>query len=142
MKDHEDKIKNLFTQHMQREMNRPDIKLQKKRFIRDHFQPAPVIPFAWSVPALAFCLMLGFLLKVQAPLMEPTSAEPKVPSALSETILEQNIQENQKTETEDLVMNPVKVKKITSKMGTPMVYQRTENEVPLTIVWVFVPTGG
>jgi len=37
---------------------------------------------------------------------------------------------------------PVKVRKVSSKMGNAMVFQKTEDDLNMTIIWVFVGGPG
>ena len=132
MKD-ENRIGELYRDYLKRETARPELAREKKEFIARHFEEQPVAalrPAAFA-PALSLVLLMAALIFLQR-------------SALQTKMLETR-PEATYTFTESVVPFPpsqmpsVVVKRISSRVGSTLVYQKPYQETPITIIWVFVP---
>jgi|GEM_PF-1419979 len=152
MSDEEKQIRNLYRQVLQDEIDWGELKKQKNQFIREHFAPAPRFVFSHHVmaPALSFCLVLGFFLVMLPEKTEkPAAVSPAVPAV---TAPEQSAQILPESATESLPAEPevsfleeiteykpaaISVSQLQSDVGTTMVFQRTVENVPIVVIWVF-----
>lgn len=157
--DEEKILKELFRENFSRELSRPEIQEAKQKLLSEFLAPEPAPLFSFVSPAFlapAAALIAVFLVfvniqKVQvpaagpgapiyqmfAPIMEETKAKRAAELAKAKT-------KQAEAQAEDPVHNHMKprvvVKRVASRKGPTMVYQRSYRDVPVTIVWVF--TGG
>ncbi len=141
MDDEEKNFKKNYREMLEDELDWSDIRREKARFIETHFVAQPFFLFrpAVLVPALSFCLVFAVsLLMVPEPVQVPENA------ALVQT-LDAPGQPAAKTAVESPsapVLPPhVRVNKLTSDVGSTMIYQDRMDDTPLTVLWVF-PSGG
>ncbi len=117
----ERKAAGFYRNYLEREIIRPEIRLEKEKFIRTHFWKEPALFLTltpgFTVPALCLTLVFCAFLLFQAP---PT------PNPFGRAAVFQKPQ--------------VEVRRAASKTGAIMVYQKVYNGAPFTIVWVF--SGG
>ncbi len=134
----EGKIRGIYRELLAGEIRRPEVARAKKEFLGLHFETvAPAFfPPVFLIPALAMLalfLVFGHLQERFIPEIIPTTEFPGMriknreekPAVLSQAPLPS-----------------VQVKRISSRTGATMVYQKTvhDHETPITIIWVF--TGG
>ncbi len=142
----------LYREFMKRELARPEIARAKQEFIAQYFSPSPAPAFHPFSMVPAVCLVSLFLVffQIQQVPMEPRAGRIR-PIALqsTENVRVITAKENEKTmqavkktgETIMKILRPrVEVKRVSSNVGPTMVYQKTYQNTPVTIVWVF--TGG
>ncbi len=142
----------LYREFMRRELARPEIGRAKQEFIARNFAPAPAFTFHPFAMVPAVCLTALFLVFFQVQQMPEAPRAGRIkPIALQSTEHVRTItaKENEKTmqavkKTGEQIMKVlrprVEVKRVSSNMGPTMVYQKTYQNTPVTIVWVF--TGG
>jgi len=144
MKD--DRIfKELLDKYMDGALRDPSVQRDKEEFIRDHFAPVPpsIANIASvSVPALAlialFFLVWQFFPTAQ-PIIKEEPAFERTTAALEQmaeesVVVQEKIEEKPEIEVD---YPPVYVKRASSRTGNVMVYQKTMDQTPVTIIWVF-----
>ena len=123
-----DQFKKLLKEHIAGELQDPEVKAAKKAFLEENFSPAPpwfVGPGLWLVLGLSLALAVGMIhLYLQAPKPTPKEYVSKTPVT---DMLPEMGQE----------LGPVVVSRLSSRVGSTMLYQKQVNGVPVTIVWVF-----
>ena len=107
MKDLENKLKYIYRDYVAGEVSRPEVRQAKKNLIASHFNPKPAIAFDVTFALSAMVLGVAFLMCFYFKPV-PTKA-----------------------------FQPVEVKRVASRVGPTMVYQKNYQDVPITIVWVF-----
>ena len=133
MSDSEKELKILFRDYMAQELRSREVDQAKKAFIREHFSGGSSLIFrpVFILPALSLIFLVVLIFQIQRPAVKSV-AEP-----LQKVILEKQI-------SEPILEIPpgleVKVREVSSDVGSPMVYQKSYHDVPITVVWVF--TGG
>ena len=144
MNNDEDLIKDLFSNYIQDELNHPEVQLAKKTLIRNYFQESPKIFFGVEMMAPAIALFSLFFIFNQIQLPVRNQVAPALQSAqvdLSKEI-KLKIPINEKKTEPKKQFSPdedgVLVKKVSSSVGPTMVYQKKYENVPVTIVWVFM----
>lgn len=161
MMDNQDNFNKIYREWMEEELKCVDLEAEKKAFIKEHFDVKP--PLVWLTPALSFSavavVILGFAFlfnfgpfgqKALAPnnlqviSVEGQPSNKPVPLPLEQPVVFENVSAGISEETLAAIKmateqgNPgVKVNKVSSKVGSVMVYQKTYQEAPITIVWVF-----
>ncbi len=134
----------IFKDVLKSELADPRVARDKKQFIAAHFRQRPSFirpAVGMLVPAMA--LAAFFMIKAQPVNQVPVPAAAPVPAAVAPQQTEPAV------EPIKVGPEPVKkrffhipriwVKKATSQVGQPMVYQKKAGDVPVTIVWVFTP---
>ena len=136
----EHQIGGLYREHLKRELARPELAREKREFIARHFEGGPLAalsPAAFA-PALSLVVLLVALVFLQQGVPEKTKTmetRPEAAYTLSESILP--LPASATTAVRD--ERPVVVKRLSSRAGSTLVYQKSYQETPITIVWVFVP---
>lgn len=125
----EQEIKQLYRDHLKREILSQDLSRQKRHFIHAHFSEGSFSgnPFGILAPAFALGLLFFVFLHWQVrPARSP--GEVSVSPAVS----------NQADSGGDKVLEPgTSVRRLSSQVGATMVYQKSYGTVPVTIIWVF-----
>lgn len=131
------------------EVSRPEIEQQKRLFMAKHFPVKPVWIRAAGVmvPAMA---VLGLFILFQTGIPNLNFSKPPVtpavnpadaPLVTAEAPSRIEVSSPKKLKKIAVKVPPVMVKRATSQVGQPMVYQRKVNEKPITVVWVFTGAG-
>jgi hypothetical protein len=124
-----DQFKKLLKEHIAGELQDPEVKAAKKAFLEENFAPAPpwfVGSGLWLVLGLSLALAVGMIhLYLQAPKLAPKEYVSQTPIT---DVLPEMGQE----------LGPVVVSRLSSRVGSTMLYQKQAGGVPITIVWVFV----
>lgn len=118
----EREIKEIYREHLRRELARPELAREKSEFIARHFEEEPLAALS---PA-AFAPALGLIVLLVALVFLQPQAVP-IKTKTLETRLEAAY-----------TLSEVAVKRLSSRMGSTLVYQKSYQETPITIVWVFV----
>ena len=120
----EKELTKIYRDWMKKELTRPELAREKKDFVSAHFrEEVPSVPLGSFAPALALLIFCFILIKVQPIILPPVAYT-----------------DRQKIPDDETFAHPaVEVKRVTSKVGTTMVYQKTYEGKLITIVWVFVP---
>ena len=139
-----------YRELLQRELARPRVAEEKRAFIAGHFRQTPVwMPGLEALaPAMALaCLFLFF--HFQTPVMNPQAAKTRIqpqPKPISSLLPQAKVpiinnQPAVKRTKKYFRPQGVWVKKVTSQVGGPMVYQKKINQKPVTVIWVFTKPG-
>jgi hypothetical protein len=128
MNQEDQEFQNLFKTYLEPEILDPKVQQGKRQLIERtlSIQPSFVFRPAYLVPVSVFAF-LGALFFQYVPLPAVSTQRPApAPSILCE-----------EDSAASLKQPSVSVRKVTSKVGPTMVYQKNINNVPVTIVWVF-----
>ena len=140
----ENKLHEVYRSFMSRELSRPEIQAEKNKFIRSHFS-RPVFSFGpeFLVPALALAMLFLYFHHLSGAPMLARIQKLKAKSAVTETSLQLSSTEPAPygAQPDKPVLPPVIVKRVASREGQPMVYQKVHEGVPITIIWVFTTSG-
>ncbi len=134
-----DSLKLIYRRYLSEELSRPEIQSHKKKLLDFFYVPAAPVFSLFHAPFLVPAIMLLgiFVLFYQIQSATQLSKGPALP-------IYQDFAEAKPLP--DPVKNHMKprvvVKRVSSRMGPTLVYQRSYREVPVTIVWVFAPGGG
>ena len=125
----ENKIQGMYRDYLKDAC--PQIKKDKKQFIRSHFSGKTSV---WEYPAVfsAFAvtvLLLGFFVHLQGETEGVKKGVAWHPPEINYFRVLQNPAQPKR----------VQVKRVASRVGTTMVYQIGSEDIPLTVVWVFMP---
>ncbi len=122
----------LYKSLLRQEVRSEKVQFHKQAFLKEHFAAQPLVifqPLFW-MPALTILLSVTFLLGIEMRIY---------PVAKPATILQQ---ESLEASTEETRGGPrIRVKRLSSRVGPTLVYQKSINDLPVTIIWVF-PKGG
>ena len=144
----EKKALDSYRDFLAAEVSRPEVEREKRLFMAKNFPVKPVWIRAAGVmvPAMAlFCLFILFQSGVSNFNFSTSPAKPVVntgdaPLVTAEAPTRIEVS-NPKKLKKVVKVPPVMVKRATSQVGQPMVYQRKVNETPITVVWVFTGAG-
>jgi hypothetical protein len=152
METNEERLRSVYRAYIAEELASPEIIQDKEKLMAFFEAPAPAPVFSllsagFAAPAVA---LLGlFLVFHQVQLKAPVVAGPSAPLYQDFTILKE---EKPAAPAYDVQPqdNPVKnhmkprvvVKRVSSRVGATMVYQKVYRGTPVTIVWVFTPHHG
>ncbi len=141
-----DPILSLYRSYLENEVRSKEVQAQKLAFVKRHFHARPLFLFqpAFAVPALSMAILFFFFLNLQIetyPRVKPSS----LPRSVSAEVVAKSPlpQPNSAVKVDEGIAAPepkVLVKRVASHVGSTMVYQKTVDNLPLTIVWVF-PKG-
>ena len=141
---------------MTAEMARPEIAEDKQRLMSFFEMPAaaPKPVFGMGVLAPAVLLVTAFFFMQQVQLKAPELAGPSTPiyqgflSFMEDARAREQARQREIANPlpeENPVANHMKprviVKRVSSRVGATMVYQKTYRKTPVTIIWVFNPGG-
>ena len=132
MTNEENAVKNIFRRYIAEELKSPEVREAKETFIREHFNQPQVLIFrpVVLVPVLSLALVFVLVFQMQKPVVKPTVQLPEAVS-VQKPILETIPAIPAKSE--------VKVREAFSEVGATMVYQKSYQDAPITIIWVFTP---
>jgi hypothetical protein len=122
MNKEEKEIQEIYRSYLRAQVASPEVRREKREFIAAHFpseKPFILRP-AFLLPAMSLSAVVLFLFVF---LLTPHPAKPPVP--LQEPIPEIRLDQ------------PVEVMRLTSNVGSTMVYQKMIQDSPITIIWVF-----
>jgi len=127
MSDNEKIIKESFREFLGSEVKHPSVKLAKDKLLKEFTPPTPFLlrPGVY-LPLAAFLLLgaLAFWMFVVTP--RPAKEPLLIPG---------------KTAAEAEVKESVQVKRVASRVGPTLVYQKVAEGVPVTVIWVFNGRG-
>ncbi len=148
--ENEDGLGQAYRNYIAREVGRPEVLRDKKKFLAQHFDVRPpVFKFspAFFMPALAAaCVFMVFnhlqtqIREVEGPLAPIYGTAPAAMSSVAQPagVMTTEIQPQA---AQNPVANHKKprvvVKRVSSSVGPTMVYQKLYRNVPVTVVWVF-----
>ena len=134
MNDGTEEIRKIYRDYLEEELKKPEV-LEARKKLAAHFQAAPVLSFE-PAAALAVCLLaflFTFCYQAQRPLREIVRPETQpVMLALNPAPVQDSVKPG---------IPHVLVRKISSEVGPTLVYQKNHEDVPITVVWVFVRGG-
>lgn len=139
--DQEEKAIALYRQYLQQEVERPQVARDKAEFLETHFKPKrrPVTSFLWA-PSLAAAAIAAVWLIVGLPTGMHQPVDVTLPQTGPAYVTSTTAEPIQEAMMPVLPGPSVEVKRISSQVGSTMVYQRVYQEIPVTVVWVF-PKG-
>ncbi|MBN1687519.1 MAG: hypothetical protein JW893_00305 [Candidatus Omnitrophica bacterium] len=121
------------------EIRRPEVRREKDAFVKTYFSKPPLFFLrpAFLAPASSFAVMMFIAVLWYWP---TTSLKPGREIQMMHR--EGAVVENVASGDSDVVVSPgmVDVKRVASRVGTPMVYYKSNHGQPITIIWIF--TGG
>ena len=131
----EEFIRAAYREFLSAKVRRSELEKEKKSFLEKYFRDEPLWAPVFLAPSA--CLLALFLLFCQiqfsigvlnfqrfaGPEMKTPAARPREDLPLPKELVARE--------------SAVEVKRITSRMGTPMVYQKWDLEIPITVAWVF-----
>ena len=133
----ENQLKQYYKNYLHDELSLPEVGEAKKQFVRRHFQPsARFFTVEFGVPALCLILLFVFFHHIQPQYLnyrvpsreEVTAAAPvEAVEPLPASLLA----------GEPVSNEPVIVKRVSSRIGPTLIYQKSHQGVPVTIIWVF-----
>lgn len=166
--ENDDLLKDLYRESLSRELSRPEIQDAKNQLLSEFFSPAPQPVFSlfspgFSIPAFAVLAVCFFFSNLQQQVRPVAGPEAPIYQTFG-TIMEEakarryeaQAREREEAElkaqiaaAEKLADDPVRnhmtprvqVKRVSSRVGPTMVYQRSYQDVPVTIIWVFKGGG-
>lgn len=129
--DEQQHFMDLYKSALHQEVRADQVQSHKKALVREHFSAQPTFafqPFFW-MPAMALLMALMILLGLEMRLYPVSKIAPQLQQEL---LIRQS---------EDAISGPrVRVKRVSSRVGPTLVYQKNINNLPVTIIWVF-PKG-
>ena len=148
----------IFRQYMADEMASREVARAKKALIQRYFTDLPPLVGrpAFFLPALGLALVCFLLFQIEKPAHKPF-AEPLAPApaartpnpansvpllpstselrvAVEKQVVEKQIEKIIPAQSGTLEVN---IRKVSSEVGSTMVYQKTYHQMPLTVIWVF-----
>lgn len=135
------------------EVSRPEVEQEKRLFVARHFPSRPLWARAAAVMAPAMAVVCLFILFqngiISIPEFKSQTAGVKLlhssgdgPLVTAEAPSKIEITSAKKLKKIKVEQPPVVVKRATSQVGQPMIYQRQMDDKPITIVWVFTGPEG
>ena len=126
-------IKRLYREHIKDSLDSPYLAAEKQEFIDSHFSgmSVPALSLFEFAPAASLVALLIFIFSSSQELLLPVRQTgpgeiQKVVSLAKET----DYDEARSTA-------PVEVKRVSSRKGTAVVFQKIKQDHPITIIWVF-----
>lgn len=130
-------IKRLYREHIEDSLDLPRLAAEKREFIDAHFSgvSVPILSLFEFAPAASLLVLLIFIFISSQNLLLPagktgSAQEKKEVSLTKETVYD-----------ESRSQAPVEVKRVSSRKGTAVVFQKMDHDHPITIIWVFPPGG-
>ena len=124
-----------YRDYLNGEIRRPEVRQAKKEFIASCFQSEDIFFFRPAIVApvvvLSIVAIAALLLSVPKPVVK--SEQLKMASKVEEEV----VKISEGVPGAILSEQAVEVKRLVSRVGTPMVYQKTNHGHPITIIWVF-----
>ncbi len=153
--ENEDLLGSAYRNYIAREVGRPEVLKDKKKFLSQNFSVRPPVftmAPAFVVPAfLAAAVFVFFnhlqtqVQEVQGPLVPIYGTSPAAVRASAPSFKTQVSTETVSSSPQPALDNPVAnykkprvdVKRVSSSVGPTMVYQKLYRNVPVTVIWVF-----
>ena len=128
--DWDKQLQENYRRYLENAAADPEVLRHRERLVRKYAENGAWMPFAGVSAAVALSVFLLFAFYPASQRKTVQNAAPlKVPAATEEV----QVKPHRLLEPYE----PVRVKRLSSKVGSTMVYQKDGN-VPLTVVWVFV----
>ena len=125
----------IYRDFMAAETARPEIQRQKKEFLNLHFQAGTTGIFSpgFLIPAFALMALCLFFSRLQIKFIPQVVLTEDFPGMRLKTAGEEAAASRPPS------LPPVQVKRVTSRAGATLVYQKVfdDHELPITIIWVF-----
>lgn len=133
----DEQIRKIYRQTLEEGIDWESLKEEKAEFIAAHFSSSPRFGLKPQllVPVLSFCLVLGAFLTLLPEQIQKPSRPAAVISNQS-VISPPSFDSAGITEPASLPA-PISITHVHSDVGTPMVFQRMVNEVPVVLIWIF-----
>lgn len=158
MENENDKlISKAYRDYMAEELARPEIAEDKQKLMAFFEAPAaaPAAGFGAGVFAPALLLIGLFFFMHQVQVKAPSLAGPSVPIYQGFSVFMEEARAREQQASQSAASNPaleenpvehhmkprVIVKRVSSRVGPTMVYQKTYRNTPVTIIWVFNQGG-
>ena len=147
------RVKALYQEMMEEGVSNSQVEEEKTAFVQRNFQ-GPLNLFlnpALSYLSVSFCVVCLLFLMVHPEWARGVYtgksavdiSKPKLTfDFFDRNFLKAKEKPVQKVVVEEPVASGVQVEWAASQVGSTMVYQKVAQEVPVTIVWVFVPEAG
>ena len=138
----EEKALEAYRSFLAGEVARPEVKNDKRLFMQSHFQTRPVW-YAGAgalLPVMAFACLFIFL-HIFNPRLNPQAGKVQVDADLADYSIPEMMTSASAPKMIPIKVPPILVKRATSQVGQPMIYQRKVNQKPVTVIWVFTGTG-
>ena len=138
--ENENSLKGIYKDFLEGELKRPEVRQARKDFLDAHFPEEPLFVLRPLVlaSALASLALLAVFVYLRGPMMQESRSSSQVTSILASNIFDKVETATVNTPELPAISPRVTVDRISSRMGSTMVYQRPYNGDPITIVWVFV----
>jgi len=137
-------FKEIYKGFLEEEVKRPQVRRSQQDFLDAHFPKEPIFILRPLVlaPSLAMLALLAIFVYLKGPMMQASRSSVHATSIPAASTLGQIAPAPETTvpgASETPMIAPrVTVNRITSRVGSTMVYQKPYNGHPITIVWVFV----
>ncbi len=138
----EEKALKAYRSFLAGEISRPEVQNEKRLFMQRHFQAKPVWyagAGSWA-PVLAFACLFLFL-HVFNPRLNPQAGKVQTDADLADYAIPEMMTSSPAPQMVAVKVPPILVKRATSQVGQPMIFQRKVNQKPVTVIWVFTGTG-
>ena len=156
-KENEKILSKAYREYMAAELARPEIAEDKQKLMAFFEMPAvtPAPSFGVGVLAPALLLIGIFFFMHQVQIKAPAVAGPSAPiyqgfaAFMDEARAREQAARQSAASNPEILENPVQnhmkprviVKRVSSRVGATMVYQKTYRNTPVTIIWVFNQGG-
>ncbi|HTL48906.1 MAG TPA: hypothetical protein VL688_12670 [Verrucomicrobiae bacterium] len=141
MENENQPVSKLYKEMMTRDLREVDLAEEKRLFIARHFEEAPAFVFRPEllVPAGAFAFCALLLMRVW-PLSAPLPAAPEQTARVAAEQASAAAPAAEAVPAEDPMAHRVSVERVSSDTGIPVVFQKTIDNSPVTIIWVIPRT--
>lgn len=126
MTDEKDSAIESYKNYLNQSADHPAVKKHKGELIRAYRPSLGENLVAFGIPVACLLLAFLFFFQIQNARVLKKPAQPVLISMQPASMLLKPSKEM------------VKVKRVTSRVGSTMVYQKRQGDIPLTVVWVFV----
>jgi len=133
-------LKSIYRDFLKGELRRSEARQAQKDFLGTHFPREPLFILRPLVlaPALASLALLAIFVYLKGPMMQESRSSSQVTSIPVSNIFDKVEAKTVNAPELPMISPRVTVDRISSRMGSTMVYQKPYNGNPITIVWVFV----
>ncbi len=141
-------FKDLYKTWIKDELESPEVQNAKEAFLKNFLEEAPAAPALWDKvlsAALNMSLVgaMALFILVKTGAFEPQPNIVLMPEKVRLAKVVEAIHNNPRGVTSkswDENYNPIKIKKLSSQMGSTAVYSKPFPDAQVTVVWVF-PKG-
>lgn len=123
----------FYRSYLNHTISKRALKRERDAFIRQHFRPEVSFSF-WFIPSLAAACLAGFLVLKSFVAYSPSPMQ----ESLEQPVV--FVQQEAPQSVEGLHPYPVEIKRLKSDTGVPLLYQRFNQDIPMTVIWIF-PKG-